>query len=82
MQPPSNKIKCNKCGDVIESIHQHDFKYCQCGAGAVDGGKEYLSRCFTNSADDFTDLSECEDSVIFQTKFDSFAFVYQPKYLG
>ena len=56
-----NKIKCNKCGDIIESIHRHDFKYCQCGAVAVDGGKNYLRRCFTNSPDDFTDLSEWED---------------------
>lgn len=56
-----NKIKCNKCGDIIESIHRHDFKHCQCGAVAVDGGNSYLRRCFTNSTDDFTDLSECED---------------------
>ena len=31
-----NKIKCNKCGDVIESISVHDFKFCECGAVAVD----------------------------------------------
>ena len=53
-----NKIKCNKCGDIIESIHRYDFKYCQCGTVAVDGGKEYLKRIFKNSTDDFTDLSE------------------------
>lgn len=56
-----NKIKCNKCGDVIESKHRHDLKFCQCGAVAVDGGKEYLRRCFTNSTDDFIDLSEWEE---------------------
>ena len=56
-----NKIKCNKCGDIIESTHRHDFKYCKCGAVAVDGGKSYLRRCFTNSPNDFTDLSECKD---------------------
>ena len=36
-----NKIKCKKCGDVIESTHHYDFKTCQCGAVSVDGGKTY-----------------------------------------
>ena len=40
-----NKIKCKKCGDVIESKSVHDFKYCRCGAVAVDGGHDYLRRC-------------------------------------
>ena len=39
-----NKAKCFKCGSVIESKHVHDFVWCQCGAIAVDGGKEYLKR--------------------------------------
>ena len=55
-----NKIKCKKCGDVIESITQHDFKYCKCSSVAVDGGKNHLKRNFTNSPNDFIDLSECE----------------------
>ena len=41
----TNKIRCKKCGDVIESTYRHDFKFCQCGAVAVDGGKDYLRRC-------------------------------------
>lgn len=40
-----NKIKCKKCGDEIESFSVHDFKFCKCGAVAVDGGHEYLRRC-------------------------------------
>lgn len=40
-----SKIKCNKCGDIIESRMVHDFKFCKCGAFAVDGGKDYLRRC-------------------------------------
>lgn len=40
----SNKIKCKKCGDVIESKSTNDLKRCSCGAAAVDGGKEYLKR--------------------------------------
>ena len=54
-----NKIKCNKCGDIIESIHGHDFKYCQCGAVAVDGGKDYLRR--VGYHEDWEELSEYEN---------------------
>lgn len=48
-----NKIRCKRCGDVIESKTAHDFKFCKCGAVAVDGGKEYLRRCFINTEDDY-----------------------------
>lgn len=53
-----NKIKCNHCGDIIESRYTHDFKYCKCGCVAVDGGREYLKRSFMNSTDDYTELSK------------------------
>lgn len=39
-----NRIRCKKCGDVIESLYRWDFKYCKCGAVAVDGGKDYNKR--------------------------------------
>ena len=39
-----NRIKCKKCGEVIESVSVHDFKYCRCQTVAVDGGREYLRR--------------------------------------
>ena len=54
-----NAIRCNLCGDEIESTHCHDFVQCSCGACAVDGGHEYLRRCF-RSRDCFTELSETE----------------------
>ncbi len=54
-----NKIQCKKCGDIIESLSVHDFKFCKCGAVAVDGGHEYLRRC--GSFDDIIDLSEWEE---------------------
>lgn len=57
----SNKIKCNHCGDIIESKTVHDFKWCKCGKVAVDGGKDYLKRCFETTPDDYTDLSEWEE---------------------
>ena len=49
-----NKIRCNKCGEIIESKSVHDFKFCKCGAVAVDGGKDYLRRC--GNREDWEDL--------------------------
>ena len=40
----TNKIKCKKCGDIIESKSTNDYKRCSCGAVAVDGGRDYLKR--------------------------------------
>jgi hypothetical protein len=57
-----NAIKCNHCGDVIESTHVHDFKWCSCQTVAVDGGKEYCKRSFKNSPNDYEDLAEWEDT--------------------
>ena len=51
-----NKIKCKKCRDEIESNTVHDFKFCKCGAVAVDGGHEYLRRC--ENREDWEDMSE------------------------
>lgn len=56
-----NAIKCNHCGDIIESTHVHDFKWCSCKTVAVDGGRYYCKRSFKNSPEDFTDMSEWED---------------------
>lgn len=50
-----NKIKCKKCGEIIESRHRHDFKFCKCGAVAVDGGKDYLRRL--GNQEDYEELS-------------------------
>lgn len=50
-----NAIRCNKCGDVIESVNVHDFKWCSCQSVAVDGGHDYLRR--VGNPDDFTDIS-------------------------
>lgn len=53
-----NKIKCNLCGDEIESTSGHDFKYCKCGAVYIDGGKRYLRR--GGDLNSITDLSVVE----------------------
>lgn len=55
-----NKIKCKKCGDIIESTHRHDFKWCSCGQCAVDGGHDYLKRSYTGESpeESYEELSE------------------------
>ena len=55
-----NAIRCNHCGDIIESTSVHDFRTCSCGCVSVDGGHEYLRRWFRYSPADFTDVSEVE----------------------
>ena len=52
-----NAIQCKLCGEVIESKHVHDFVQCKCGACAVDGGHDYLRRCFRDK-DCYIDLLE------------------------
>ena len=54
-----NAIQCKLCGDIIESKHVHDFVTCKCGACSVDGGHDYLRRCFAKK-DCYIDLSEVE----------------------
>lgn len=56
-----NAIKCNHCGEVIESKSVHDFKWCTCETVFVDGGLEYARRGYKNSTDDFEELSEYEE---------------------
>lgn len=51
-----NKVKCLKCGDIIESLSVHDFKTCRCGAISIDGGKEYLRR--SGDLDSYVELSK------------------------
>jgi len=57
-----NSVKCLKCGDGIESVHRHDFKYCSCGNIAVDGGKDYLRRLGTALGDDSYKETSIENS--------------------
>lgn len=54
-----NRIKCNFCGDIIESVTVNDYVECSCGRVAVDGGLMYLRRIFLKETD-FTELSELE----------------------
>lgn len=51
----SNKIKCKKSGDIIESKSTNEYKRCSCGAVAIDGGKDYLKRI--GNEEDYEEMS-------------------------
>lgn len=43
------KAKCKKCGDTVEVTKLREFKYCKCGAIALDyGDGEYYFRVVGN----------------------------------
>ena len=44
-----NRIKCNKCGDII--ISNSGMVLCSCKSVAVDGGHYWLRRCYFDRAD-------------------------------
>lgn len=54
-----NAARCLVCGEIIESTHRHDFKWCPCHRLAVDGGvgpSACVRRCFTDGSG-WVDLS-------------------------
>ena len=58
-----NMIKCKFCQEIIESKHVHDFVTCKCGQVSVDGGTDYLKRCFKRDPElDFEELSIIESA--------------------
>ena len=69
-----NAIRCNLCGDEIESKHRHDYVECSCGTCAVDGGHDYLRRCAKDESC-FTDISIIEQKKQDQ-RYDDFFFIY------
>ena len=55
-----NAARCKLCDEVIYSKYQHDFKFCKCGAVAVDGGTAYIKRAIMPDGD-YTELSISPD---------------------
>ena len=54
-----NKAKCKKCGEILESKFNHDFKTCSCKRLSVDGGLDYVRRGYKDK-DSYIELSEFE----------------------
>lgn len=47
MRLSRNAVRCRHCNTVIESVHRHDFRWCNCSPDsttriAVDGGHDYM----------------------------------------
>lgn len=41
----NNKVKCLRCGAILESKHRHDFQQCDCpNQTFTDGGLDYIRR--------------------------------------
>jgi len=55
-----NAAQCNKCKDIIESKHRHDFKWCSCHSIFVDGGHSYIRR--GGKTEDIIELSVSEET--------------------
>jgi Zn finger protein HypA/HybF involved in hydrogenase expression len=53
-----NSARCRRCEEEIESTHRHDFRWCGCGAIAVDGGRSYLRRV--------GEIEDCEETSVFE----------------
>ena len=57
----TNKIRCKKCGDIIESERVYvALKWCSCKSVAVDGGLDWLRRI--GNSEDWEELSEYIES--------------------
>jgi hypothetical protein len=46
----TNRAFCKLCRVEVESKSVHDFRSCKCGNLSVDGGREYLRRCFRDES--------------------------------
>lgn len=57
-----NAAKCLSCGDEIESVHRHDFKFCSCRKIAVDGGKSYIRRVGDGPMEDLSEFDYEEEN--------------------
>jgi hypothetical protein len=49
------KVKCITCDTFIESVHRHDFKWCNCPHDSdtrifIDGGNDYIRMGFGDKA--------------------------------
>jgi hypothetical protein len=62
-----SKLKCKKCGDIIESKHRHDLRWCSCHSCYVDGGNDYF-RIGYYDRNDIEIIDEEESENGFQSK--------------
>jgi len=51
-----NRAKCKICADIIESLHETDLQFCQCGLIFVDGGDKL--KCGAKNWDHFARIDD------------------------
>ena len=51
----SNQIRCEVCGEFVESTRRHDYRKCACGNVGVDGGHDYARQ--TRRTERFSDYT-------------------------
>lgn len=56
-----NAAQCRLCKEILVSESVHDFKTCKCGEISVDGGTDYIRRCYTTDIMNIIELSEFVD---------------------
>lgn len=53
-----NRAQCNRCCAVIISTYRWDYRSCECGYLAVDGGRAYMKRVVNDTEPPFRDFTE------------------------
>ena len=49
------RIRCRKCGDILQSKHRHDFQMCKCGSCYIDW--IYVKFLDTKACNFYADIS-------------------------
>ena len=44
-------VFCKKCNTLVYSRARHDFRYCECGDVAIDGGRNYTKVSYNKDSD-------------------------------
>ncbi len=58
-----NAIKCNHCGDIIESTDEKEIVSCSCGRCTVEGAHRFLSRGYFEKGD-YTEMAVREETIL------------------
>ena len=76
----ASKVKCKKCGNVIESRTVHDCKFCECGKTMLDGGFGYQR--IGGDPEDVSDYTELTGWDVLQRLFSADFFLRENGMIG
>lgn len=75
-----NKIRCKKCGTILESKHVHNYVECPCKT-AADGGLYYKKRAWDPRLGTKEDVIEEIVEEITKGEYEDYGIKYMPKYI-